>query len=154
MHIKKIRPDFGFTIIELLVTMGIIAVLFGISSIGLSMLIPNTSQSLSYDSLVNDIRAQQTLAMSSGMSHGIYFESNSYTLFEGDSYAGGSNKLVVPLGDSVNISNVTFAGNQVVFQPGSGDILNYSSNNDSVTLTNSVSDKAIVIKVNKYGADY
>lgn len=154
---EKFKRKFhrGFTLVELLVSMGILAVVFAISTIALSSIIPNTSQSNARDSLISDIRSQQTQAMTNDASYGILFENTSYTLFKGAVYsASDPNNYVVNLDPSLLINDVTFNGKQIIFSPGTGDVSGYIQGSDGMTITNSQTGINTNIKINKYGATY
>src|SRR3989337_3900526 len=86
----------GFTLIELALIMGIIAILISFMSINLLKPQTTASTSSSVQILGADIKEQQIKAMSGDSdfetttdSQGIYFESNRYTLFRGPTYAPG-----------------------------------------------------------------
>ena len=145
----------GFTLVELLVSIGILAVIFAMSSIVLSRVLPSTSQSTTFDTLISDLRTQQSQAMSTDAFYGIYFGSNSYTLFSGAAYNPSSpSNFVVTLDPTVNFTNITLPGNVLVFSPGSGDVNGYLSGSDSVNITNSQTNQVTVVKINQYGATY
>ena len=145
----------GFTLIELLVSMGILTILFAITTINISPLPSNTLQATNLDTLLPDIRSQQTLAMASDASYGVHFESGSYTLFKGDSYTQGLfANTIINLDSGIVFSNVTFPNSIIVFSPGTGDIAGYMAGVDSFTIRSSVTNKSTVIKINKYGATY
>jgi prepilin-type N-terminal cleavage/methylation domain-containing protein len=145
----------GFTLVELLVSMGILALIFGLSSVNISQLPSNTVQSTNLDTLKSDIRSQQTLSMSNDSSYGVHFESNSYTLFKGDSYTQGLNaNTVISLDSGIVFTNTTFSNSVVVFSPGTGDVSNYLAGSDGFTIKSSGTNQATVVKINKYGATY
>jgi len=155
----------GFTIIEVMVSIGILAILFALTTINLTRLPSTTSQSSSYDRLVSDLRSQQTKAMVSydlavvptgGIPYGVYFKNTSYTLFTGSSYSGGTDYYTVDLDPNLTFpgTGITFPDSQVVFAAGSGDIINYTQGKDSVTIMNSLTNEPKILKINKYGATY
>lgn len=151
----KFRLQNAFTLVELLVSIGVLAVIFAISSIVLSTVIPSTSQSTANDVLISDIKSQQSLAMSNDSAYGIHFETNSYTLFRGLSYnPNDSSNFVVNLDPTVRFANVTWPGNVLLFGAGTGDVSGYVVGSDSFDLTNSQTNKITTIKLNQYGATY
>ena len=155
MENNKWKIQSGYTLAELLVSMGILVVIFALVTINLSPLPSNTLQATNLDTLLSDIRAQQTLSMSTDSSYGVHFESGSYTLFKGASYTQGlASNFVVNLDSGINFSNITLPSFVIVFSPGSGDVTGYVAGQDSFALGSSVTNKSTVVKVNKYGATY
>ena len=145
----------GYTLIELLVSMGILAVLFAITTINISPLPSNTLQTTNLDTLLSDIRSQQTLAMTGDTSYGVHFESGSYTLFKGNSYTQGLfANTVINLDSGIVFSNITFPNSVIIFSSGSGGTPGYTAGADSFTIKSSVTNKLTVVKINKYGATY
>ncbi|HJY98252.1 MAG TPA: type II secretion system protein [Patescibacteria group bacterium] len=144
----------GFTLIELIVSLAILGVIFAISSIVLSTIIPKTSQSNAYDLLISDIKSQQTLAMSTDSNYGIYFEGGSYTLFKGDDFNLGTEKFTVTLDATVTFTDINFPGNTIVFLAGSGDVSGYVSGSDNLNITNAQIGQVKVVRINEYGATY
>jgi prepilin-type N-terminal cleavage/methylation domain-containing protein len=145
----------GFTVVELMVSIGILTVLFALTTINITRLPSSAAQSSSYDRLVSDLRGQQSRAMSgyNGESYGIYFENTSYTLFTGTSYATGTEYFKVDLDPNLTFTSDTFSGAQVVFTAGSGDS-GVTVGSDSVSITNSGTNDVKILKINKYGATY
>jgi len=145
----------GFTLVELLVSIGILAVIFAIVSLNISPVPSNSLLSASIDLLTSDIRAQQTLAMTNNSSYGVRLESDSYTLFKGSSYVQGSaGNFVVNLDSGIVITNITFPNSVIVFSPGNGDVSGYTGSQDGFTISSTTTNKSSVIKINKYGATY
>src|SRR5689334_15423888 len=80
----------GFTIIEIIVVVAIFATLMSIGYIRATDIQRRAPLTATVDTLIGDLRGQQTKAMSgdarSGASndnYGIYFQSNAYILFKG-----------------------------------------------------------------------
>ncbi len=151
---KHERLQAGFTFPELIVSLAILGIIFVMVTINISPLPANVTQTSATDKLINNIRSQQTLAMSDALAYGIHFEEGSYTLFKGNVYIpGGPDNFIINLDEGTYIYNVTFPGN-LIFSAGSGDVQNYIAGSDSLTLGSQITDKVTVIKINKYGANY
>jgi prepilin-type N-terminal cleavage/methylation domain-containing protein len=145
----------GFTLVELLVSIGILIVLFSIVTINISPLPSNTLQNSNLDTLLADIKSQQTKAMSSDSSTGIHFENGSYTMFKGATYIPGlTSNTIITLDSGIVFSNVTFPSSVIIFSAGSGDVSGYVAGSDSFILASSVTSKSNTVKINKYGATY
>lgn len=143
---KKIAS--GFTLVELMVSIGILTILFALTTINIGRLPSSASQSSGYDRLVSDLRSQQTKSMTGygAESFGLHFENSSYTLFTG-SY--GTENYIVSLDPSLTFTGVTFPGSEIIFEAGSGDLMDATG---SASISNSLTDEVKTLKINKYGA--
>lgn len=148
----------GFTLIELMVVLGIMAVLTTISTISLTQVHSQTFASSSKDVLLSDIKSQQSRAMngytnkSTPQDYGVYFGNTFYTLFEGSTYDQNDPlNHIVTLDGQLDVSTSTFPDNQLVFEAGSGEIKNYQEENNQIIITDPQSGTAGVIYINKYG---
>jgi len=154
----------GFTVVELLVSIGILTVLFALTTINLTRLPSSASQSSIYDRLASDLRGQQTKAMVGydsaappvgGVSYGVHFETTSYTLFNGSDYSSGDpSNFVVNLDPNLTFTEIKFPNSRVVFDAGSGNIAGYTVGSDSVSITDSLTGEVKTLRLNKYGATY
>lgn len=147
----------GLTIIELMVAIGILVIIFGLTTINLSRLPSSTSQSSGYDLLISDIRSQQTSAMAGKGTKGVHFEATSYTLFNGTSFSSNDpGNFVVTLEPNLSFSVdlPVGVGSSIVFTKSSGDIANYDSLHDTIELRNSFTGEVKTLRLNKYGATY
>ncbi|HSX00905.1 MAG TPA: type II secretion system protein [Candidatus Saccharimonas sp.] len=149
----------GFTLIEVLVVMAILAIVIGVAMVNLVR--PQTQGDLVgvTQTLVADLKDQQAKAMagdagtgSTAAAQGVRVASGGYTLFRGSSYDGGDpdNAVVSPV-SSISLSS-TFSGGEVVFEAGSGEISGWSSGTDTITITNTVSSDSKTLTINRYGA--
>lgn len=145
----------GFTLVELLVVMGLVGVLMTLTFVNLIQ--PQRSASLSgtVDVLVADLRSQQlkamagdTLGAATTQAHGIYVESNQYILFKGDTYSASDADNFI-----VQADGVTFGTNlpsaQVSFQKASGEPAGFNASANTITVT--ASGQSRTITINRYG---
>lgn len=152
-----LRPqESGFTLIELLVVVAIIAVLFVLSTVNLGHAQTTASVTSATNTMISDLRNQQILAMegdvgstSSQQPHGLYIQSTSYTLFADASYSSSDPSNYTVSTSPVTLST-TFPSNQVVFNVGDGSVNNYTSGDNTITLSGSGSSQTITI--NRFGA--
>lgn len=132
----------GFTIVELLLAMGIFAILAALGSINYFSAINQTNVGATQDVLMADLRSAQAKAMSSQSiggatipSWGIKFLGSSYVIFPGPNYiAGSSSNYQVNLPDGV-VLTPDLASDQVLFSKNSGEIVGYDPDADSLTLS-------------------
>lgn len=146
----------GFTLVELLVVIGIIATLFGLVTVSLLRTQHGASVSAATDGLVSDLRVQQTKAMmgtkdtnGNENSYGIHVSSNSYILFQGITDPGDSSDF------TVSPSAITFTtnlpNNIIVLAERSGEFSNYASGPYTITVKNMYGTEQKVITINRYG---
>jgi prepilin-type N-terminal cleavage/methylation domain-containing protein len=115
----------GFTLIEILVVLALMALLFGIGS---SMSKFNSEEVLrtQADAVLSALSEARTLTISSAEAsqYGVALSSGSVTLFRGAVYnPASSENVVTTLHGAVIIDNITFTGggSAVVFERFSGD---------------------------------
>lgn len=150
------KKESGFTVIELLVVLVMIAILFALSTVNLGKDQITASLTTTTNSLVSDLRNQQILAMegdsgstNSAQPHGIYLQSNNYVLFAGSTY-NSSDTYNFPMSTgAVNLST-TFPSNQVLFSKGDGSVSGFSSGQNTITL--SLQGNSETITINRFGA--
>lgn len=149
----------GFTLIELIIVMGIIMLLFGFIMVNLLQEQHIVSVNSSVDILISDISSQKTKAMlgksdgvTSGNSYGIYFESDRYTLFKGNSFsASDPANFTVLLDKNIVFNSVTFPNNIVVFSVLSGEVNGFLDGNNTISIANSQATEIKTITINRYG---
>ena len=150
----------GFTIIELLLTLGIIALLSTFTTVALIRPQIKASVDTTATTLVADVKQQQLKAMvgdsedlASSQTFGIYFEGNRYTLFRGSTYvAGDPNNFIVNLDTNINITDITFLGNTLVFNKRSGEVAGFLPGQNSLVVKSTISSEQKTVTINRYGA--
>jgi len=125
----------AFTLIELIISIGMIAILFSFSSLNHLSLQRKTTLSEQTKTISSDLRAQQIKAMTGDTGgsgtvsdYGVYLGSNAYTLFKGSTYnPADPGNYQISLPPTLTLMDITFINSQIVFQKGSGEILNFSN---------------------------
>jgi prepilin-type N-terminal cleavage/methylation domain-containing protein len=147
----------GFTLVELLVVVAIIAVLFGISVVSLGQPQSNTNAQDATETLVADIKNQQLFAMtgttgtaSSQQSAGIFIQSGQYTLYTGASFVGGDNYNYVVSAPTNTAFSTTFPSGLLLFNKGVGDVNGFVNGSNTITIT--APGRTRTITINRYGA--
>jgi prepilin-type N-terminal cleavage/methylation domain-containing protein len=113
MFIKSTHGHKGFTLVEILVVLGIALVVSSISMTALSSL--SSYQSLDKDTDVSlsyvEKAREQTIESKNFSSFGVHFSSSSVSLFQGTTYsASASTTMVYNLSSKVNISSISLTG--------------------------------------------
>ncbi len=141
-HSSAIRRQVGFTLVEVMVSLGILAALAALTFINLGR--PQTTASVTsvVNVLVADIASERQAAMAgdagstaAAQPHGIHFENDHYTLFAGASYdAGDSANYTATLDGSAQL-HTTLPGNEVLFDSISGEVHAYDPANNTIAIT-------------------
>lgn len=149
----------GFTLIEVSMVLAISALLLSLALINLTRVQSNTYVDTSTESLLSDIKFQQIQAMNGRLnqsgnptSYGIHFEENSYTLFEGEAFNPSDPvNFTVSLQGNVSFTSVAFPSQVIVFEHGSGEIIGFEQENNTIGIHDSNSGLYTQIQLNKLG---
>src|SRR5579859_6014837 len=151
----------GFTIIELMVVIGIISALFGLATINLVRTQHTASVSAALDQLISDMRVQQTRAMSGTTdvagnpnSYGIYFPpsaTGSYVLFRGTTYSSSDNPSNLTVSPTAIKFSTNLPSNTLLFTQRSGEFSGYVTGPYTITVTNAYGTESKTITVDRYG---
>lgn len=154
-----LKSQEGFSLIEIVVVIGISLMLFGAITFNLHRTQSNTSIESNLDKLVSDIRVQQGKSMtgategrSTSDNYGIYFQPDQYVLFHGAAYnqAEPSN-FTVELPDDIEIQSTTLPGNILIFSALSGEIFGFSPSANTITLRSVNTNQQTSLTLNRYG---
>ncbi|MCL4384258.1 type II secretion system GspH family protein [Patescibacteria group bacterium] len=143
-------PRRGFTLIEVIITMGIFVVLLSLGTVSLINAQHIASLDTVTNTLITDLKQQQLKAMVgdtegrfSRSSYGIHFDTGDYVLFHGTYNSSDPTNFTVPLVGSLSFAS---AG-EVSFSQGSGQVTGLSV----ITLSDSTNGRQKVINLNSYG---
>ena len=158
-HASIIPPkENGFTLIELLLVMAIAIILLSVSTINLIQAQGNTTLAAAKDVLAADMKSQQMKAIdghaidaTTNDSYGIIFQSNKYTLFHGTTYDPTDTKNFTVVFDGPLTVTSTFPNDTIIFSRLTGEILNYSSSQNTITVTNTPDGKQHNLILNRLG---
>lgn len=146
-------PERGFTMMEMLVVIGILVVLITLTTLSLNKIQNQVNLTTTINAFIADLKEQQTRAMvgdagtgSGPDNYGIHFSTSSYTLFQGTYYATGSANFAPSLSSVVQIST-TFSGGNLLFSKGSGE----ANASGTATFTNTANNTQKTVTVNRYG---
>lgn len=151
------RKQQGFTLVELLIVIGLFTIITSFVLVG--SLRPQISSSVisNITQVTADIKHQQLKAMEGKLDggadayKGVYFDTNNYVLFTGSSYnASDPNNFEISF-EGVVFTDVNLPSSQIVFEPRSGEVANYSSSENSFVLQSSAGFFRTV-SINEYGA--
>lgn len=158
-YYKNYCTNGGFTLAEIIVVVGIVVILAGLTFTNLTPTQRQSGLNSSLNILVADLKQQQIKAMagdtegrSTPDNYGIYFGTSTYTLFHGSSYSSSDTaNQVVKLDNDVVVSNITFPSNVIIFTQVSGEILNFVNGSNTVTIKNVTGNLTKTITINRYG---
>jgi len=144
----------GFTLIEIIVVLGVVALLLVLTSANLLIGQRNVSKTGTTAQIMADIRSQQSRAMlgdNNGSSFGVHINQDNYVLFSGSVYnALDAANFVVSLDNNIFLST-TFANSNIIFTPVSGEVTGFVVGADTITTMDTTDETIEILHVNKYG---
>lgn len=149
----------GFSILEVILAMGVLAILMGIAAMNLLGLANRTYENTTAQTLYADLRSQQIKAMNGDTgtlgatgAYGVYFQTNQYTLFQGITYSSSNpTNFVVKIPSGVNFSNITFPNSQIIFASGSGQFANFANGANTITINSPNNTAQKTVSLNRFG---
>ena len=159
MNTRHIHAKRGFTLVEVVVVVGLMLFTLGFITQTLFRGQRRTSFTEAADLLVRDMREQQISVMQGDTfndhvlsDYSIRFESDRYILFPGSVYLNTNpNNRIVLLEPTTRFSSITFPGGILTFARGSGDVRSYTASTSSVTVTDNDTNSQKIISVNEHG---
>ncbi len=115
----------GFTLIEVLIVVGIVMILVGLVVAGFSIFRKEADLGHTAEEIISALRLAQnkTLASEAAEQYGVHFETNKYVLFKGTVYnASATDNVIFNLPFNVEIDTIGLAGGQseAIFERVSG----------------------------------
>ncbi len=149
----------GFSLIEIVIVIGISLMLFGAVTFNLLRTQSNTSVESNLEKLLSDVRAQQGKAITGATegrsttdNYGIYFLQNQYILFHGVSYnPNEQTNFIVNLPQDVEIQSTTLPGNSLIFSALSGEVMGFLESANTITLRSINTGQQTTVTLNRYG---
>ena len=146
----------GYTLTEMVITIGLIATFLGFITVSLASYQRSASLFSVSESLISDFRLQQMKALvgdtenrTSPDDYGIYFGTDSYTLFHGSSYnPADPGNTVIALDPQFQF---TPSGRTVIFLRSTGEVSGYTAAQSSVTLQDGSSGTEKTLTFNRLG---
>jgi prepilin-type N-terminal cleavage/methylation domain-containing protein len=157
---RHLKNENGFSILEVVLAMSLLAILMGIATINLFSATNKTYQNTATAILYTDLKSQQIKAMNgdtngSGTTgaYGVYFLPTQYILFQGITYSPSNpTNFAVKIPDDVKFTNILFPNSQIIFASGSGEFANFANGQNSVVINGtggSLGQKTVTI--NRFG---
>ncbi|MEN9328480.1 MAG: hypothetical protein RI947_1288 [Candidatus Parcubacteria bacterium] len=156
---KSFNTTAGFTFVEIIVVIGILATIAGLTIMNLSGVQRRAYLNTQLTTTIADLKSQQLKAMtgdtegrSTHDAYGIHFGSSSYTLFHGLTYnASDSSNFTINLDGNIDLTNITLPQSEIIFTSGSGELTNYIQGADAFTLRNTLNGDQKTVTINRYG---
>lgn len=147
----------GFTLVELMVVLAMFLIVFTLSNVSLSGMIAKHSTQEFAEVFMSDARRQQMRSISGEVSpegneaYGIKFADTNYILFSGTYVAENSNNITVSLPSDIEFIDVTFPNQEVLFEKLSGEVNNFNSNSDTISIRNTTTNQTSILTINQLG---
>lgn len=149
----------GFTMVELLLTMSILAILFTVVTTSLSTVISKSNIQSAAEILIADMREQQIKAMAGyelitggGTDYGVVVFSDKYILFSGDSYIEGmDDNFTVNLQPGLEFDTSSLPFSTVVFERMSGEVASFNDSLHTIIIRNPTTQESRSLVFNSLG---
>lgn len=154
------KQSAGFTFVEVVIVMGLVGLLMAI--VGQTLF--RSEQSVNLDTvaqkMISDIKNQQMHAMTGDtatpgtfIDYSVRFEETQYILYPGLVYSpGNSANTVISVVAPISISSMTIPDSTISFSRLSGDVRDFATGSDTVTVRNDQTGQTKTIRINKRGA--
>lgn len=140
----------GFSLIELLIVMGLVGILFSLGTLSLA----NYNKQDQLDSISAEIKLAIMQSQSqtvNGHPSGVYIGNTNFTVFFTDQFEPGNlNNLVFDLPSGITFQNINLPENQINFLKVSGYVKNYSPP-ENFTLHDQETGRTKVFNLNRLG---
>lgn len=140
-----------------MIGLAMFSLLLTLTTVNFPTIVQKASLDATVITTVSDINDQQLKAMVGADNtdeafspFGVYFESNKYTLFRGNTHTGNATNFVVNLGDPIRLQTINLPNSEIIFSIRSGEVQNFNPEN-SITLINTVTNQQKTIQFNKLG---
>jgi prepilin-type N-terminal cleavage/methylation domain-containing protein len=138
----------GYSLVELLVTIGVMSILLGIGTLGFTTIRIQSQIDLVAAEVRSEILRVQSEAKN-GIHSGVHFEPSRYVYFVGDTYVEGSPENEEnTFFSNVSFTSITFTDNMVMFDPVTGYLTNFADPSQAVI---SGSGATHAVSVNQWG---
>ena len=142
----------AFTLIELIVSVAVLATLVGFSSLAYLNVQKNSDLSNQTAQLVSSMRQAQALALSgqtidqeNQLNIGMHLETSKYILFYGSIYSPTDSKnIVTNLPSGISITN-HLPTTELMFEQKTGEVINYDDDQNSVSIDQGGSSNILTI---------
>ena len=149
----------GFSLPELMVSLGILTLLFSIATFSLLKSQRSFARAAFFDTLLTDIRdqqnkamAQNTLGETESSDYGIYLASDYYILFKGSAYtADDPQNFQVGMDPGLQITGITLPSSSIVFGSGSGEMVGFVPGSSGFNIDDLTSNVVTAVQLNRYG---
>lgn len=147
----------GFTYIELIVVMGIVALLSTLVTVVSMSAMTRSQVHAQIDLLLSDVAYQQQLAANRVISseenqhYGVYFYEDGYILFEGEVYEpdkSTNQHVELPIG--MKITSINLPQQQLAFSEKTGFVMNWQASQSGIIVTSPLG-KTTALTINRYG---
>jgi len=149
----------AFTLTELVLVFGIIAILLSFVYFNLFGSQHRVTLDSTVDVLINDLKNQQNKAVTGSIenrssydAYGVFFQSDKYILFHGPNFnADNPDNFSTNLNEGTTFSPINLPDSQIVFASFSGEIASFNPSQNTVTILDSYTGQQKVITINRYG---
>ena len=140
----------GLTIIELLVVMGVMAILLGVSlPVFINLNQHRDLEGYQRQAIANLTEARDR-AQAENKPYGLYFQSDRFTLFQGDSFQAASDQITIELPSNITFSLIQLPDSQAALSPLTGEVMDFDSNNNQVITSNNINESQ-TLTINQLG---
>ena len=143
----------------MIIVLSILILLFTLSSVNVSYLLPRTASVSSVEQLISDLKYVQIKAMlgdtegrTEQSSYGIHFNSSSYTIFHGDTFnPADESNYTIQANDTIEFQPQNLPNDNLIFAAISGELVGYTGNDQVLIIHNKESQRQDQVSLNQYG---